>query len=125
MAERGIDWWTITHVALTHFHLDHAAAFATLVFAWKYARLPGRTQPLTVVGPAGTRALLERIAAAHGPWMLAPGFPLEVREPAPDEAVTLGDGVRLSAREVPHTPERVAWSIEDGRRRSGGTGGPG
>ena len=117
MAERGIDWWGITHVAITHFHLDHVADFATLAFAWRYARLSGRTQPLTVLGPAGTRALLERVAAAHGAWLLEPAFPFEVRELAPGEAVALGDGVRLEARKVPHTPESVAYSIEHGRRR--------
>jgi len=117
MAERGLDWWGLTHVAFTHFHLDHVADFAALVFAWKYARLPGRAQPLGVMGPVGTRALLERIAAAHGTWLTEPGFPLEVREIAPGEAVALADGVRLEARKVPHTPESVAYSVEHGRRR--------
>ena len=117
MAALGIDWWSLTHVAFTHFHLDHVADFATLSFAWRYARLPGREQPLTLVGPPGTRALLERIAAAHGPWLTEPAYPFTVVELAPGEALDLGDGVRLEARKVPHTPESVAYSVEHGRRR--------
>ena len=117
MAALGVDWWTLTHVAFTHFHLDHVSDFATLVYAWRYGRLPARSQPLTVIGPAGTRALLERLAGLYGAVVTAPGFPLEVRELAPDEAIELGTGVRLSARKVPHTPESVAYSVEHGRRR--------
>lgn len=125
MAEHDVDWLGITHVALTHFHIDHHGDLPTLVFAWKYGRLPGRTEPLVLVGPEGTAALLERLAAAYGDWLRDPGFPLVVREIAPDEALDLGDGVTLTARKVPHTPESVAYSIERGGRRvvySGDTG---
>ena len=117
MAERGIDWWGITHVALTHFHADHIGDLPTLVFAFMYARRPGRTAPLVVVGPVGTRDLLARMAAAFGPWLTAPTFPLAVEEIAPDGALPLGEGVRIAARTVPHTPESVAYSVEHGGRR--------
>jgi ribonuclease BN (tRNA processing enzyme) len=117
MAGLGVDWWGITHVALTHFHADHIGDLPTLVFAFKYARLPGRTEPLTVLGPVGTQALLERMAGAFGEWLTAPGFALTVREVAPDEAVELADGVTLAARKVPHTEESVAYSVGTARRR--------
>jgi len=125
LAEHGLDWMAITHVALTHFHLDHHGDLPTLVFAWKYGRLPGRTAPLVLIGPVGTAALLERLIAVHGEWLRAPGFPLIVREIAPDERLDLGDGVALSACKVPHTEESVAYSVERGGRRlvySGDTG---
>jgi ribonuclease BN (tRNA processing enzyme) len=117
MAEHGVDWQAITHVALTHFHTDHHGDWPTLVMAWKYGRLPGRTAPLVVVGPAGTDALLARLADAHGEWLRAPGFPIQVLEIAPDERLALGDGVTLAARKVPHTEESVAYSVERGGRR--------
>ena len=117
MSELALDWWGITHVALTHFHADHLGDLPTLVFAWKHARRPGRTAPLTVVGPPGTRAFLDRLAAAFGAWLTDPGFPLAVVELPPGEALPLGDRVTLSSRAVPHTPESVAYSIERDRRR--------
>jgi ribonuclease BN (tRNA processing enzyme) len=125
LSAHGIDWMGITHVAITHFHTDHHGDLPTLVFAWKYGRIPGRSAPLTVIGPAGIRALLERLAAAHGDWLSTPGFPLQVYEIAPDERLALGDGVVLAARTVPHTEESVAYSVERGGRRvvySGDTG---
>ncbi len=117
LAQSGVAWREITHVAFTHFHLDHIADFATLVFAWKYGDRPGRAAPLTVVGPEGTAALLGRLADAFGDWLRAPGFDLTVIEMAPGGTLDLGDGVALAATKVPHTVESVAYSITRGRRR--------
>jgi len=67
----------------------------------------------------------DRLAAAYGDWLLAPGWPLTIREIAPGEAVDLGDGVRLEPFKVPHTTESVAYSVARGTRRivySGDTG---
>jgi ribonuclease BN (tRNA processing enzyme) len=117
LAEHGLEWPAISHVAFTHFHIDHHGDFPTLVFAWKYGQLPARSAPLAVYGPTGIRALLERLAAAYGDWLLAPGFPLTVHEIAPGDTVSLSDSVRLTAQKVPHTAESVAYSIERGGRR--------
>lgn len=117
LAELGADWWGITHVALTHFHADHVADLPTLIFAWRHGRIPARAAPLEIIGPAGTAALVERMAQAFGPWVSVPGFPLAVREIAPDGRLDLGDGVALGARKVPHTEESVAYSLERGGRR--------
>jgi len=122
MSRFGVDWWGITHVALTHFHADHVADLPTLIFAWRHARLPGRSAPLEIVGPVGTRALLDQLAAALGEWVTAPGFPLTVREVAPEETVPLGDEVALAARKVPHTEESVAYSVTARGRRVTYTG---
>ena len=117
LAQRGTAWRDITHVAFTHFHLDHVADFTSLVFAWKYADRPGRSAPLVVIGPEGTTALLGRLADAFGDWLRAPGFDLTITEIAPGAAVDLGDGVTLAATKVPHTVESVAYSIVRGRGR--------
>lgn len=117
LAELGSSWQTITHVALTHFHIDHHGDLPTLIFAWKYGFLPARSLPVEIIGPAGTAALLERLAAAHGEWVTAPGFPLTVREITPADAFELGEGVTLTCHPVPHTPESVAYSMVRGGRR--------
>ncbi len=119
LAALGLDWPGITHVAVTHFHADHVLDLPVLVMGWRRGQRPPRSAPLTVLGPVGTVALLERLAAAVGGWLLAPGFPITVRELAPGEAVALdGAGaVRLAAHPVPHTAESVAYSVShDGRR---------
>ncbi len=117
MARHGLDWWGITHVVLSHFHLDHIGDLPTLIFAWRHARLEPRSAPLTIVGPAGTKDLLTRWAAALGDWLVVPGFPVEIVEIALESPVTLADGVLLTSRSVPHTAESVAYSLEHGGRR--------
>jgi ribonuclease BN (tRNA processing enzyme) len=117
LAELDIAWRAITHVAISHFHLDHIGDFATLVFAWKYGDRPGRSAPLTLIGPQGTSALVDRLAIAFGDWLHDPGFPITILELEPGAELELGDGVTLRATKVPHTPESVAYSIERGGRR--------
>src|SRR5690349_20970126 len=112
LAELHLPWREITHVALTHFHIDHHADLPTLIFAWKYGDLPPRSAPLEIIGPEGTRALLERLGAAYGSWVLEPGFPITIREIATGGRLELGNGVALSATKVPHTTESVAYCME-------------
>ncbi len=117
MAELGLGWQAISHVALTHFHIDHHGDLPSLIFAWKYGFLPPRTAPVEIIGPVGTAALLARLADAYGDWVSAPGFPLTVREISPAEVLDLPGAVRLSCHAVPHTPESVAYSLERGAHR--------
>jgi len=117
LPELGNGWETISHVALTHFHIDHHGDLPTLIFAWKHGFLPSRSLPLEIIGPVGTKDLLDRLAAAYGTWVTAPGFPLTVREITPDDAMELPGGVVLSCCKVPHTAESVAYSmVREGRR---------
>jgi len=117
LAELGPGWRMITHVALTHFHIDHHGDLPSLIFAWKYGFLPPRAEPLTIIGPVGTAGLLAHLSAAYGDWLLAPGFPLTIREVTPGDAVGLPSGVRLTCCAVPHTAESVAYSMERAGRR--------
>lgn len=117
MATLGVDWRSITHVAITHFHPDHIADLPALLMAWRWGQLPARSAPVTIYGPPGTGALLERMAAVYGPSILAPGYPCTVRDLVPDERVRIGDHVILTTLPVPHTPESVAYSVHDGTRR--------
>jgi len=124
MAQLGVDWGAITHVALTHFHADHTNDLANLLFAWRYGMLPPRSAPVEVVGPAGTSALLDRLADAFGA-SLREAVPCVVREVQPAVAVTLGSGCVLEACKVPHTEESVAYAIASSGVRaviSGDTG---
>ena len=117
MANLGVDWSGITHVALTHFHADHIADLPLLIMGWRWGQLPPRREPVTVYGPVGPGALMERMASVYGAWMLAPGFPLTIRDVGPDEIIRLPGDVLLQPCAVPHTDESVAYSISEGTRR--------
>lgn len=116
MAGLGANWSGITHVALTHFDADHVSDVATLFVAWRYGQLPPRSEPVTVIGPPGTRALMTRLGIALWPKLLAPGYPVYVVELAPGARLVFGD-VTLASHKVPHTDESVAYSVTQGPRR--------
>ena len=117
MAQLGLDWMGITHLALTHFHADHTTDIATLFFAWRYGAIPWRQVPIIVFGPPGTVDAIARIDAAFGGSFGTLGYGIEVRELTEGEPVTLDGGARLISRKVPHTAESVAYSIQAGRSR--------
>jgi len=116
LAELVIPWQTLTHVVLSHFHIDHHQDLPTLIFAGKYGMLPPRSAPLHVVGPVGTADLLQRLAAAYGDWVTAPGYEIRITELTPGMMFDLG-GAWLEPFKVPHTPESVAYSITENSRR--------
>lgn len=117
LAQLGLPWTRITHVALTHFHADHIADLAMLCYAFRYGQLPARSEPLHIIGPVGTRELMDRMALLFGTWMHAPGYPLQVVEQWHGQELELGNNVRLTSTKVPHTPESVAYSIATPTRR--------
>jgi ribonuclease BN (tRNA processing enzyme) len=117
LADVGIRWQDMTHLAITHFHADHVVDIPTLLYAWRYGQLPPRSNALEIIGPAGTVRLLSRFAAIFGDGLLALGFPISVRELAPGDGISLGDDVLLRCTKVPHTEESMAYSVEARGRR--------
>jgi ribonuclease BN (tRNA processing enzyme) len=117
LARIGLPWQRITHLFISHFHNDHIGDVPLLFFAWRHGMLPGRSDPLTVIGPKGTRRLLNRMAGVFGRHLAEPGFPVEILEVAGGEPhVRLSDVVVLSTAKTPHTDESLAVRIQSESR---------
>ncbi|MDT8435966.1 MAG: ribonuclease Z [Gemmatimonadota bacterium] len=115
MARLGLPWSRITDLVLTHFHADHVGAMPGLLFALTHALLPEtREEPLRIHGPRGTRDLVDRMAAAFGPFVTDPGFPVEICEMRPGADTVLGGAVTLRGQPVPHTAESQALRLAGG-----------
>jgi len=117
LADLGIRWQDVTHLAVTHFHADHVIDIPTMLYAWRYGQLPPRSATLEIIGPVGMLRLLSRFGGVFGDGLLSLGFPISVRELAPGDAIALGDGVNLRCTKVPHTEESMAYSVEARGRR--------
>ncbi len=117
MAELGIDWAGITHVAITHFHADHTSDLATLIYAWRYGLLPPRSAPAVILGPPGLAARLDAMKGAFGSGLLDAPPEIAVVELPPEGPVPVGEDLLIECRPVPHTEESVAYSVSsaDGR----------
>jgi ribonuclease Z len=88
--------------------------------------LSGRSTPLRIVGPTGTRALVESLEAAHTPGRDALGVSLELpAEGGRFSVAEVGDGhaedlgtLRVEARDLPGGPlPTLAWRFTAGEHR--------
>ena len=96
-------------VVISHLHPDHFIDLLALRVYMVWG--PGAGRRLRVVGPPGLRAVLGGLADEG----LDAAFSFEeLGGPAPVTA--LGDGVRVSHRQVPHLPPTFATRIDVGHR---------
>jgi ribonuclease BN (tRNA processing enzyme) len=96
---------------------ERVPSLAPLCDAFRHGQLPPRRAPLTLLGPPGLGDLLDRLALVYGTRRHAPGYPLQAVELRRDGDWALAPGVALEAQPVPHTPERVAYSVHTATRR--------
>jgi ribonuclease BN (tRNA processing enzyme) len=133
MARHGMPWQNITYLVLSHFHNDHIGDVPYLFFALKHGVQQPREEPLTIIGPKGTRRMVENMAQLFGDHMRDPGFTLRVREitPAPpgeaaaesaERQLELGPAVRLTATRARHTDEALAYRLDSHASSLGYTG---
>jgi ribonuclease BN (tRNA processing enzyme) len=125
MAQLGLQWGELTHLALTHFHSDHCSDLPTLVFGWRYGMSPPRRSPISLLGPPGTAGMLQHFDRVFTLPLTSDEIRIDVTELAEQTAMEIGRGVVLECIRVPHTPESVAYSVSEGGRRvvfSGDTG---
>ncbi len=109
MKRLGIDPSRIAAVVLTHLHGDHFAGVPFLVLDGQFS---GRTEPLIVAGPPGSR---ERIEATMevlfpGSSKIARRFPVNFVELAEGRAVPVG-AATVSAFEVEHASGAPPFAV--------------
>lgn len=112
----------VSTVLLTHHHLDHVADLLPLL----KARWLAGAEHLQVVGPAGTKELLDDMLAVHD--YLDGRIDLSVREIHPDERIELA-GLAVESYQTRHSVDCLAYRFEPldsenpvaGDETSGGT----
>ena len=112
-AATGLDLSQLDAVLLTHYHTDHCADLAILLFALRNPRYEGRG-PLRIIGHQGLRKLLANLERTW-PWVSAKGYELLVEEIEPGN-FDLGP-FQAEAFRIEHTPESLGYRI-------GSPGGP-
>lgn len=112
LAATGLGLEQLDAVLLTHFHTDHCADVAALLFALRNPRYQGRP-PLRLLAHEGLRGWLDHLTAAW-PWLAPKGYELSVEEIAPGEH-RLG-AVQITAHPIEHTAESLAYRLTAGAR---------
>jgi ribonuclease BN (tRNA processing enzyme) len=79
MAAAGVPWAEVGTIFITHFHTDHIADIAPLLFALNIPDV-NRVDPLRLCGPPGIKNLFEKLVAAYGDWLVPKRYELVVEE---------------------------------------------
>jgi ribonuclease Z len=107
---RSVGLPDLSHVFLTHFHADHWLGLPGML---KSFELRDRDRPLTVLGPPGTRRLLEAVRFVYGRLK----YPFEIVELAPGDQVGFGDW-HIAPFPVEHRgPAAFGYAIVEEPRR--------
>jgi ribonuclease Z len=116
LTELKVPWQAVQGVFLTHLHSDHVVGFPDLwLTGWLIA--PGRTVPLQVWGPRGTKNMMSHLKQAYesdirfridNERMAPDGALLQAREINEGMVYDKG-GVRVTAFEVDHAPVKPAF----------------
>lgn len=110
LAATGVGLEQVSAVLLTHFHTDHCADVAALLFALRNPRYQGRP-PLRLWAAAGLHEWLAHLTAAW-PWLAprAGDYALQAREIAPGEhAMGL---LAVTAFPIQHTAQSLAYRVQ-------------
>ena len=105
---RSVGLADLTDVFLTHLHADHWLGLPGML---KSFELRDREKPLTVHGPPGTAALLERMRPVYG----RPRYGLTIRDLEPDEAVRRDD-LQIVPFAVRHRGTAYGYALAEDER---------
>ena len=116
MARYQLPWQSLSHIFISHFHVDHCGELAGLFQALKYGLKSPRTEPLTLVGPNGLERVVKRLKKIYSPTLFETGFPTSMTLMDPGDHIEVGEVFRLSVFKTPHTEESLAVRIDSEHR---------
>jgi ribonuclease BN (tRNA processing enzyme) len=122
MARFGVDWKSLTHVAISHLHNDHIGDLPALFFAWKHGMRPAREAGLQLFGPRGASAFIDALPDALGAHVRDPGFALNRVECDSGAVHVLREDAVLRAHDTLHTANSLAYRLDIDGRAFGYTG---
>ena len=112
MLEVGITIADLDYLLLSHFHPDHTGELVPLLFASKYAPLPQRHTPLSLVGGPGLRHFWDGLKAVYGSWIDLGADRLLINELNTDTHQKVeGAPITITSAPMQHSPESVAYRL--------------
>jgi ribonuclease BN (tRNA processing enzyme) len=110
----GIDHEIIRRIFITHFHPDHTADLIHLMFATRNPSILKRRKPFVIAGPCGIKDFIHSLQKVYGQWLILPPEIMGVEEL--DVVSKMGRNYRrfrITAMPTKHSPESIAYRIDD------------
>ncbi|MCB9883996.1 MAG: ribonuclease Z [Planctomycetes bacterium] len=105
LAQAGGSIAQLDAVLLTHYHTDHCADLAALLFALRSPQFEGRA-PMHLYGATGLERLVGKLTEAW-PWLAPRGYELRLHELTPG-GFALGD-INMQAIPIRHTAQSLGY----------------
>lgn len=109
LLEVGLTYKDIDYLLYTHFHLDHIADFAPIIFASKY-ELDLRKKELTIIGPPGMREFYQKLLDLYGKQIQDLAYNIHIVE-IKEKFST--ENWELESIKTVHTPESIGYKIKE------------
>jgi len=104
----------VRRVFITHFHPDHTADLIHLLFVTRNPAVLKSRKPFVISGPRGIKEFIQSLQEAYANWISLPSEIMTIEE------IDVGINperdyphFKLSAQSTKHTPESIAYRIED------------
>jgi ribonuclease BN (tRNA processing enzyme) len=107
-----LPWQEMTHLFISHFHVDHIGELASLFFAFKHGMRISRTRPLILIAGRGIERVMKALKEAFGDDLFQPRFAVNLQVVEPGDTIDLGSNSKLLVAKTPHTSESLAVRIE-------------
>ncbi len=113
LLEYGTSIFELSHIFLSHFHPDHTAELAPLIFATKYPDNHRRQSPLTLLGGTGLKTFYTGLQTAYGEWIVLPAEQMSLIELDVISGQSFEfEDFTMTVRPVAHRPESLGIRIK-------------
>lgn len=115
LAKNNTSLADITDIFITHTHVDHCGDLPALLFGMKYGLAAPRND-LTLHGPEGFSAFMEKLSDAYGDQLRPKDWALHTR----DHATTgiMIDSVKVDTMPVEHPIAAIGYRFDDGNGKT-------
>lgn len=119
LTKAGLNHEDITRIFITHFHPDHTAGLIHFLFVTKSPSIFKKRNPFVIAGARGLKKFINRLQGAYGDWLNLPPEIIKIEELDWHENIIRDyPGFRIIAQPVRHTPESLAYRVEDQQGKS-------
>ena len=119
LSRMGTRFDLLEAIWITHFHPDHTADLAHLLFATKYPPVLENRSPFILMGPPGLEKFLRQLQTSYSPHLDLPGDLIDIREVDPTKGQSISwQDFQFKVCRTKHTQESIAIRMQAPTGRS-------
>ena len=119
LTKAGLNHKEIRRIFITHFHPDHTAGLIHFLFTTKSPSILKKRDPFVIAGALGLKEFIKRLQEAYSDWLNLPTEIMKIEELDVNQSNIMNyPGFRITAQPVNHTPESLAYRVEDQQGKS-------